>query len=58
MRVGDGGAGARLAELEVVGEAQEGLDEEEGDDDGAEDGVGCVVELDVVSLIEVVKEVG
>lgn len=40
MSVGDGGAVESLAVLEVVEDAEEGLDEEEADEDCAEDGVG------------------
>jgi len=44
VQVGDRGAGARLAVLQVVQEAEEGLQQEEADDDGAEDGVRVGVE--------------
>jgi hypothetical protein len=40
MSVGDGGAMEGFAVLEVVEDAEEGLDEEEGYEDCAKDGVG------------------
>jgi len=45
VSVGDDVAVASLPVLEVVDDAEEGLDEEEGDDYGAADCVGGVVEL-------------
>ena len=35
--------GLGFAIIAVLEQTEEGLDYEEGDDDGAEDGVGCVV---------------
>lgn len=45
MRVRDGVALPGAAVPEVVCYAEEGLDKEEGYDDGTEDGVCCVVQL-------------
>lgn len=50
MSVADGCAHADLLELCVVDHAKERLDKEERDDDNAENRVGVVEELGVVSL--------
>lgn len=49
MERADWSAGGGFAVLEVVKQAEDGLENEEADYYGAEDGVGCIVELFDVS---------